>query len=207
MSADSYVPRPEHKFSFGLWTVANRGRDPFGSEVRPSLPPIDAVRLLADVGAWGVNLHDNDLVPIDAKPAERDQIVNRFKAACEEHHITVAMATVNLFFDPVFRDGAFTANDPQVRAYSVQKTMRAMDLGAELGAKIFVLWGGRESTETEACRRPDEAVKRLREAVNYLCEYSIDRKYGYRFAMESKPNEPRGDIYMASTGAYLGFIP
>ena len=117
------------------------------------------------------------------------------------------MATVNLFYDPVFRDGAFTANDPRVRAYAVQKTMRAMDLGAELGAKIFVLWGGREGTETDACRRPDEAVKRLREAVNYLCEYLIDRKYGYRFALEAKPNEPRGDIYMATTGAYLGFIP
>ena len=117
------------------------------------------------------------------------------------------MATVNLFYDAVFRDGAFTANDPQVRAYAVQKTLRAMDLGAELGAKIFVLWGGREGTETDACRRPDEAVKRLRDAVNYLCEYSIDRKYGYRFALEAKPNEPRGDIYMATTGAYLGFIP
>ena len=117
------------------------------------------------------------------------------------------MATVNLFYDPVFRDGAFTANDARVRAYAVQKTMRAMDLGAELGAKIFVLWGGREGTETDACRRPDEAVKRLREAVNYLCEYSIDRKYGFRFALEAKPNEPRGDIYMATTGAYLGFIP
>jgi xylose isomerase len=117
------------------------------------------------------------------------------------------MATVSLFTDPIFKDGAFTANDPRVRAYAVQKTMRAMDLGAELGAKIFVLWGGREGTETDACRRPDEAIKRLREAVNYLCEYSIDKKYGYRFALEAKPNEPRGDIYMATTGQYLGFIP
>jgi xylose isomerase len=116
------------------------------------------------------------------------------------------MVTANLFFDPVFRDGAFTANDPAVRAYAVQKTMRAMDLGAELGAKIFVLWGGREGVETDACRQPDEAVKRLREAVDYLCEYSIDRKYDYRFALEAKPNEPRGDIYMATTGNYLGFI-
>jgi xylose isomerase len=116
------------------------------------------------------------------------------------------MVTVNLFFDPVFRDGAFTSNDARVRAYAVQKTMRAMDLGAELGADIFVLWGGREGTETDACRRPDEAVKRLREAVNYLCEYSLDRGYRFRFALEAKPNEPRGDIYMATTGAYLGFI-
>jgi xylose isomerase len=116
------------------------------------------------------------------------------------------MTTVNLFTNPVFRDGAFTSNDPSVRAYAVQKTMRAMDLGAELGAKIFVLWGGREGAETDVCRRPDEAVKRLREAVNYLCEYSLDQDYGFRFALEAKPNEPRGDIYMATTGAYLGFI-
>src|SRR5436189_1571220 len=207
MASVKYSPRPEHKFSFGLWTVGNRGRDPFGEAVRPTLPPVDAVQLLAEVGAWGVNLHDNDLVPIDANQAERDQIVHKFKAACEEHGIAVPMATVNLFFDPVFRDGAFTANDPQVRAYSVQKTMRAMDLGAELGAKIFVLWGGREGVETDACRRADEAVKRLRHAVNYLCEYNIAQKYGYRFAMEAKPNEPRGDIYMATTGHYLVFIP
>jgi len=204
---DPFVPRPEHKFSFGLWTVGNRGRDPFGDAVREPLPPDDAVALLAEAGAWGVNLHDNDLVPIDASPSERDRIVSSFKRACERHGIVVPMATVNLFFDPVFRDGAFTANDPRVRAFAVQKTMRAMDLGSELGARIFVLWGGREGTETDACRRPDEAIKRLRQAVNYLCEYSIDRKYGFRFALEAKPNEPRGDIYMATTGAYLGFIP
>jgi xylose isomerase len=204
---DAFAPRPEHKFSFGLWTVGNRGRDPFGDAVREALPPDDAVALLSEVGAWGVNLHDNDLVPIDASPAERARIVGSFKRACERHGIVVPMATVNLFFDPVFRDGAFTSNDARVRAYAVQKTMMAMDLGAELGARIFVLWGGREGTETDACRRPDEAIKRLREAINYLCEYSIDRKYGFRFALEAKPNEPRGDIYMATTGAYLGFIP
>jgi len=205
--ADPFTPRPEHKFSFGLWTVGNRGRDPFGDVVRPALAPTDAVALLAEVGAWGVNLHDNDLVPIDATPAERDRIVKDFKAACQRHGIVVPMATVNLFYDPVFRDGAFTSNDARVRAFAVQKTLRAMDLGAELGATIFVLWGGREGTETDACRRPDEAVKRLREAVNYLCQYSIDRNYGFRFALEAKPNEPRGDIYMATTGNYLGFIP
>ena len=204
---DRYTPLPEHKFSFGLWTVGNIGRDPFGDAVRAPLPPVDAVKLLAEVGAWGVNLHDNDLVPIDATPAERDRVVMEFHQACEQSGIVVPMATVNLFFDPAFKDGAFTSNDPRVRAYAVQKTMRAMDIGAELGAKIFVLWGGREGAETDACRRPDEAVKRLREAVNYLCEYSLDRKYGYRFALEAKPNEPRGDIYMATTGAYLGFIP
>jgi len=206
-SNGNFEPKPEHKFSFGLWTVGNRGRDPFGDFVRPEVSPPDLVAMLAEVGAWGVNLHDNDLVPIDATPAERDRIVREFKDACKRHGLVVPMATVSLFFHPVFRDGAFTANDPEVRAYALQKTMRAMDLGAELGARIFVLWGGREGVETDACRRADEAVKRLREAVNYLCEYNIDRGYGYRFALEAKPNEPRGDIYMPTIGHYLGFIP
>src|SRR6266404_485598 len=206
MSEDKYTPKPEYKFTFGLWTVGNRGRDQFGDAVRPTLPPVEAVRMLAEVGAYGVNFHDNDLVPINATPAERDQIVRDFKAACKENGIVVPMATVNLFYDPVFRDGAFTSNDASVRAYSVQKAMRAMDLGAEFGAKIFVLWGGREGVETDGCRRPDEAIKRLREALNYLCEYSLSQNYGYKFALEAKPNEPRADIYMPTTGAYLAFI-
>ena len=206
MTLDQLQPKPEHKFSFGLWTVGNIGRDPFGEPVRPILAPGELVRLLGEVGAWGVNLHDNDLVPIDATPAERDRIVREFKSACSAHGICVPMVTVNLFTNTVFRDGAFTANDPEVRAYAIQKTMRAMDLGVELGAKIFVLWGGREGTETDACRRPEDAVKRLREAINYLCEYSLDQGYGYRFALEAKPNEPRGDIYMPTTAAYLALI-
>src|SRR5919206_369834 len=206
MASDPYTPKPEHKFTFGLWTVGNRGRDPFGDAVRPVLAPNDAVRLLAEVGAWGVNFHDNDLVPIDATAQERDRIVREFRSVCEENGIVVPMATVNLFYEPVFRDGAFTSNDPRVRAYAVQKTMRAMDLGAELGAKIFVLWGGREGVETDGCRRPDEAIKRLREALNYLCEYSLSQSYDYNFALEAKPNEPRADIYMPTTGAYLAFI-
>jgi xylose isomerase len=204
---DQFQPKPEHKFSFGLWTVGNRGRDPFGDFVREPISPVQIVEMLGEVGAWGVNLHDNDLVPIDATPSERDRIVRDFKKACSDNGVVVPMATVSLFFHPIFRDGAFTANDPEVRAYAVQKTMRAMDLGAELGAKIFVLWGGREGVETDACRRPDEAVKRLREAVNYLCEYNIEKSYGFKFALEAKPNEPRADIYMATTGHYLAFIP
>jgi len=203
----NYLPKPEHKFSFGLWTVGNRGRDPFGDFVRPPMSPPEIVAMLAEVGAWGVNLHDNDLVPIDATPAEQDKIVRDFKKACKQHGLVVPMATVSLFFHPVFRDGGFTANDPEVRAYAVQKTMRAMDIGAELGAAIFVLWGGREGVETDACRKADDAVKRLREAINYLCEYNIARGYKFKFALEAKPNEPRGDIYMATTGHYLGFIP
>jgi len=206
MTTNNYQPKPEHKFTFGLWTVGNRGADPFGAQVREKLSPPEIVELLAEVGAYGVNFHDNDLVPIDATASERDQIVKDFKNACAENGIKVPMATVNLFYEPVFRDGAFTSNDARVRAFAIQKTMRAMNLGKECGAEIFVLWGGREGTETDACRRPDEAVKRLREAINYLCEYNIAQDYGYKFALEAKPNEPRGDIYMATTSAYLAFI-
>src|SRR2546429_25079 len=137
----------------------------------------------------------------------RSRPIRTPRACCADTGVVVPMATVNLFTDPSFKDGAFTANDPEVRAYALQKTLTAMDLGAELGAKTFVLWGGREGTETDACRRPDEAVKRLRDAINFLCEYNLDCGYKYRFALESKPNEPRGDIYMATTGHYLGFIP
>jgi len=206
MADDVFTPRPEHKFTFGLWTVGNRGRDPFGDAVRPTLTPIEAVGLLAEVGAMGVNLHDNDLVPIDATASERDRIVREFKAACDSHNLKVPMATVNLFYDPIFRDGAFTANDRRVREYALQKTMRAMDLGHDLGARIFVMWGGREGVETDACRKADEAIKRFREALNYLVEYSEAQSYQYRFALEAKPNEPRADIYFPTTGSYLAFI-
>lgn len=199
-------PKPEDKFSFGLWTVGNRGRDPFGDAVRRTLKPAEIVALLAEVGAWGVNFHDNDLVPIDATASETDSIVDEFRKACEENGIVVPMATVNLFYDPVFRDGAFTANDPQVRSYAIQKTMRAMDLGAEFGAETFVLWGGREGVETDACRKTTDAIKRFRYAMNFLCEYNASQGYGYRFALEAKPNEPRADIYFPTTGSYLAFI-
>ena len=201
-----YDPKPEHKFTFGLWTVGNIGRDPFGEAVREALSPVNIVHLLAEVGAWGVNFHDNDLVPIDATAAERDKIVADFKKALDETGIVVPMATTNLFSHPVFRDGAFTSNDPKVRAYALHKTMRAMDLGVELGAQIYVFWGGREGTETDAGKNPLDALKWFREALNFLCEYNIDQGYGLKFALEAKPNEPRSDIYLPTTGAMLGFI-
>ncbi|MCS7252253.1 MAG: xylose isomerase [Thermoflexus sp.] len=204
--SDRYQPKPEHKFSFGLWTVGNVGRDPFGEPVRERLSPVDLVYLLAEVGAWGVNFHDNDLVPIDATPAERDRIVADFKKALRETGLVVPMATTNLASDPAFKEGAFTSNDPRVRAYALQKTMRAIDLGVELGAKIYVIWGGREGVETDAAKNPVEALKRLREAINFLCEYVIDQGYDLKFALEAKPNEPRGDIYLATTGHMLAFI-
>jgi xylose isomerase len=201
-----YSPKPEHKFTFGLWTVGNTGRDPFGGPVRDPKTPVELVHLLAEVGAYGVNFHDNDLVPIDATPAERDRIVRDFKAALKETGLTVPMATTNLFAEPVFKDGAFTSNDPKVRAYALQKTMNAIDLGVELGAKVYVFWGGREGTETDAAKNPVDAVKRTREAMNFLCEYALDKKYGLKFALEAKPNEPRADIYNATTGHMLAFI-
>jgi xylose isomerase len=201
-----YTPKPENKFTFGLWTVGNIGRDPFGGPVRETKSPADLVRLLGEVGAYGVNFHDNDLVPIDATAAERDQILKEFRKALADTGLCVPMATTNLFSDPVFKDGAFTSNDPNVRAYALQKTMKAIDLGVELGAQIYVFWGGREGTETDATKDPIKSIKRSREAMNFLCEYVLDQKYNLKFALEAKPNEPRGDIYNSTTGHMLAFI-
>ncbi len=203
---DLYQPKPEHKFTFGLWTVGNPGRDPFGEAVRPVQTPVQLVHLLAEVGAYGVNLHDNDLVPIDATAADRDRIVADFKRALSDTGIKVPMATTNLFSHPVFKDGAFTSNDPRVRAFALQKTMRAIDLGVELGASVYVFWGGREGVETDASKDALEALKRFREAMNFLTHYVKDQKYDLQFALEAKPNEPRHDIYLPTTGSILGFI-
>ncbi len=207
MSSDPYLPDPKLKFTFGLWTVGNVGRDPFGGPVREAISPAQIADLLGEVGAYGVNFHDNDLIPIDASPSEAEQIKKEFKKALKNNGLAVPMATTNLFSDAVFRDGAFTSNDAQIRAYAIQKTMRAMELGAEFGAKIFVFWGGREGVESDATKNPIDAIKRFREAINFLCEYSISQKFGYRFAFEAKPNEPRGHIYFAVTGSYLALIP
>jgi xylose isomerase len=201
-----YEPKPEHKFTFGLWTVGSTGRDPFGAAVRPSRTPAELVTLLGEVGAYGVNFHDNDLIPIDATPAESEQIKRDFRKALADTGLVVPMATTNLFYDPIFKDGAFTSNDPKVRAYALQKTLNAIDLGVEFGAGLYVFWGGREGTETDACRNPVDAIQRNREAMNFVCEYILDKKYALKIALEAKPNEPRGDIYNATTGHMLGFI-
>jgi len=205
-SGDPFDPTPADRFSFGLWTVGNPGRDPFGEPVRARMEPTYLVKKLAECGAHGVNLHDNDLVPLGASAGERDRIVGEFKAALEDCGMVVPMATTNLFSHPVFKDGAFSANDPKVRAYALQKSMDAIDLGVELGAKIYVFWGGREGSEADACRDPRTAVARTREAMDYLCEYVRDQGYDLKFALEAKPNEPRGDIYFATTGHMLHFI-
>ena len=205
-SSDSLTPRPEDHFTFGLWTVGNVGRDPFGDAVRPPLDAPYIVRRLAELGAYGVNFHDDDLIPPGSSPAERARIIREFRSALDETGLKVPMATTNLFGDPVFRDGAFTSNDARVRAYALQKTMRAMDLGREFGAEIYVFWGGREGVETNAAKDARTALGWFRDALNYLSEYNLSQGYGYRFALEPKPNEPRGDIFLPTVGHALGFI-
>src|SRR5262245_53000853 len=204
--SEQFTPRKEDKFTFGLWTVGNPGRDPFGEPVRAPIPPERIVAKLSELGAYGVNLHDNDLVPFDATQQQRDQIVKSFKQALTDHGLVVPMATTNLFTHPVFRDGAFTSSDATVRAFALQKTMRAIDLGVELGATTYVFWGGREGTESDAYRDPGDATKHFRQAINFLTEYVIDQGYDLRFALEPKPNEPRGDLYLPTVGHALAFI-
>ena len=204
--SDMYTPQASDKFTFGLWTVGNVGRDPFGDPVRNPIDPVYSVQRLAELGAWGISLHDNDLVPFDATPQERDGIVREFKKALDETGLVVPMATTNLFHHPIFKDGAFTSSDKEVRAFALRKTMAAIDLGAELGVSTYVFWGGREGSETDAYRNPADAVKRFREAINYLSEYVLDQGYGIRFALEPKPNEPRGDLYLPTVGHALHFI-
>lgn len=202
----AYEPRPEHRFTFGLWTLGNVGRDPFGDPTRAEVDPVDTVGLLGQLGAWGVNLHDNDLVPFGASAAERDRIVSRFKGAVDAAGLVVPMTTTNLFTHPIFKDGAFTANDPAVRRFALQKTMRSIDLGAELGATTYVFWGGREGSEVTAAKPTGDAYSRYLEALNFLCGYVRDQGYDMRFALEPKPNEPRGDSFLATVAHALTFI-
>lgn len=201
-----FQPIPDDHFTFGLWTVGNPGRDPFGHETRPPIDPVESVRRLADLGAYGVNLHDDDLVPFGSSVAERDAIVERFSKTLADTGMHVPMATTNLFSQPVFKEGAFTANDQRVRRFAVQKTMRAMDLGAELGASVYVMWGGREGVEAEAAKDVRAALDRYAEAVNLCCAHIRDRGYDMVVALEPKPNEPRGDILLPTVGHALAFI-
>jgi xylose isomerase len=204
--SDAYTPTPADRFTFGLWTVGNRGRDPFGFEVRPPLDPVESVHRLADLGAYGVNFHDDDLVPPGSTASEREAIVKRFRRALDETGMKVPMATTNLFSHPVFKDGALTANDPAVRRYAVAKTLDAIELGVELGATVYVMWGGREGCEADAAKPVGPALDRYAEAVNICCAHVRDRGYDLRFALEPKPNEPRGDMFLPTVGHALAFI-
>ena len=203
---NSYTPRPEHRFTFGLWTVGATGRDPFGEAVREPLDPAVSVRKLGELGAHGVNFHDNDLIPFDASHAEAEAIKKSLRGALDDSGMKVTMATTNLFSHPVFKDGAFTSSDPRVRDFALRKVMRAMDLGAEFNAEFFVFWGGREGTEVDASKNPLDCLKWFRQALNFLNDYQEAQGYNYKIALEPKPNEPRGDIFLATTGNMLGFI-
>jgi len=205
---DPFHPSPScgDRFTFGLWTIGNPGADPFGPAVRPRISPVEIVEGLSKAGAWGVNLHDNDLIPFDASAAERDAKVAEFQSALQDNNMVVPMATTNLFSHPVFRDGAFTASDAKVRALAVRKAMRAIELGVELGAGTVVFWGGREGVETDAARDCRDAILWYRECLNFLSHWTKDQGWDLKFALEAKPNEPRGDIYLPTTGHMLHFI-
>src|SRR3954451_18283556 len=200
------VARPHDRFSFGLWTVGWRAADPFGEPTRPMLDPVESLHRLAELGAYGVSFHDDDLVPFGSDDAERDRLVGRFRAALEETGLVVPMATTNLFTHPMFKEGAFTANDRGVRRFALRKVMRNLDLAAELGARTYVFWGGREGAEVDAAKDVRTALERYREGLDLLAEYVVDNGYDIRFALEPKPNEPRGDIFLPTVGHALAFI-
>ncbi|OLR92135.1 xylose isomerase [Actinokineospora bangkokensis] len=199
-------PTPADRFSFGLWTVGWRAADPFGEATRPALDPVEAVHRLAELGAWGVTFHDDDLIPFGSGDTARAEHLARFRAALDETGLTTPMVTTNLFSQPVFKDGAFTSNDRSVRRYALRKTLRNVDLAAELGARTFVMWGGREGSETDAAKDFRAAFDRYREGVDTVAGYVKERGYDLRLALEPKPNEPRGDILLPTIGHALGFI-
>ncbi len=199
-------PTREDKFSFGLWTVGWQARDLFGEATRPVLAGVEAVHKLAELGAYGITFHDDDLVPPESTSAQRDQIITEFKQALADTGLEVPMVTTNLFGDPVFKDGGFTSNDRSVRRYALRKVMRNLDLAAELGAHIYVFWGGREGSEVDFAKDIRPALDRYREGIDLLAQYSIDKGYDMRFAIEPKPNEPRGDILLPTIGHALAFI-
>jgi xylose isomerase len=205
-AAVSDEPKPADRFTFGLWTVGWRAADPFGDPTRAPLDPVESVHRLAELGAWGVSLHDDDLIPFGSDDTARERHISRFKAALAETGLVVPMATTNLFTHPVFRDGAFTSNDRAVRRFALRKVLRNIDLAAELGARTYVMWGGREGSESDAAKDVRAALDRYREAVDTLAGYVVDRGYPMRFALEPKPNEPRGDILLPTVGHALAFI-
>jgi xylose isomerase len=202
----AYEPTKEDRFTTGLWCTAFSGREVFGVPVRPPLDPLDNIRGLARIGCYGFAYHDDDLVPFGSDLATAERIIGEAQRVMDGEGIKNTMATCNLFEQPVFKDGAFTSNDARVRAFSIQKSLKAIDLGARLGASVYVMWGGREGLEVEASKNPVESVKRYREAVEFLAHYIRGQGYAMRIAIEPKPNEPRGDIFLATIGHVLAFI-
>lgn len=201
-----FTPTPQDKFTFGLWTVGWQARDPFGDPTRPALDPVETVNQLAARGAYGVTFHDDDLIPFGSDDASRQGHIDRFKKALATTGMKVPMATTNLFSHPVFKDGAFTSNDRDIRRYAIRKVMRNIELAVDLGAEIYVCWGGREGAESESSKDAYVALERYKEAFNTLGQYVIDQGFNIKFAIEPKPNEPRGDIFLPTIGHALGFI-
>jgi xylose isomerase len=201
-----FTPTPADRFAFGIWCLQNRGRDPFGDATRPALPAVDAIRGLAQRGCYGFEFHDNDLFAFDATPAAKTAAIADARKVMADTGIKATMATTNLFFHPVFKDGAFTSTDPAVRLFATQKVMRCLDVAAELGAPVFVFWGGREGVEVDASKDPVTCAGWFREALNFLCEYVIAQDFDIKFSLEPKPNEPRGDLYLPTVGSMLAFI-
>jgi xylose isomerase len=206
MPSHFYAPTKEDKFAFGIWCLQNRGRDPFGDQTRPELPALECIRGLAQRNCYGFEFHDNDLIPFGASAAQRDQILRDVQKCMADRDIKATMATTNLFYHPVFKDGAFTSTDPAIRAFATQKVMHALDVAAQLGTRVFVFWGGREGVEVDASKDPVEAAHWFREALNFLCEYVLANDYDIQFSIEPKPNEPRGDLYLPTVGSVLAFI-
>ncbi|HST47746.1 xylose isomerase [Jatrophihabitans sp.] len=206
LTSTTLTPTKADRFSFGLWTIGWQARDQFGDASRAPLDPIEAVHRLAELGAYGITFHDDDLVPFGASPADRDKRLAEFRQALDETGLVVPMVTTNLFTHPVFKDGGFTSNDRSVRRYALRKVLRNLELAAELGAQTFVLWGGREGSEYDSAKDVRAALDRYREAMNLLTGFVTDRGYGIRFALEPKPNEPRGDILLPTVGNALAFI-
>ena len=200
------TPTREDKFSFGLWTIGYNGNDPFGGPTRPHLDVVEAVTRLNELGAYGLTFHDNDLFEFGSTDAERQKQIDRLKQALADTGVVVPMVTTNLFSAPVFKDGGFTSNDRAVRRFALRKVLRNVDLAAELGAKTFVMWGGREGAEYDSAKDIRSALNRYREAVNLLADYVTDKGYDIRFAIEPKPNEPRGDILLPTVGHAMAFI-
>jgi xylose isomerase len=206
MPSHSYAPTKADKFAFGIWCLQNRGRDPFGDQTRGELTALECIRGLAERNCYGFEFHDNDVIPFGASATQQDQILRDVKKAIADWDIKATMATTNLFYHPVFKDGAFTSTDPAIRAFATQKVMRALDMAAQLGTQLFVFWGGREGVEVDASKDPVEATKWFRESLNFLCEYVLTNDYDIKFSIEPKPNEPRGDLFLPTVGSVLAFI-
>src|SRR5882672_410400 len=206
MPSSNFAPAKEDKFAFGLWCLQNRGRDPFGDQTRPEISALDCIRGLAQRNCYGFEFLDNDVLPFGASAAERGRILSDVKKVMADTGIKATMATTNNFYHPVFKDGAFTSTDPAIRAFATQKVMLALDVAAELGAEVFVFWGGREGVEVDASKDPVEAGLWFRDSLNFLCEYVLANNYNIKFSIEPKPNEPRGDLYLPTVGSVLAFI-